>query len=934
MIVDGRCLALPLVSYLNTQANVEALIDVEEGMTAYASDLDALGARSDMGWSWISMTAGAVYTMPPATVDIPGGTGTPAYLAKWTDANTLGDSLFKDDGVSAALGVTTTLEGYAKLRVGDNFTSDGSSNCAWMQHFYGALTGAAGDTSKLIGSVFANTIVTQTAAEDVALMAQVYILEPGITKNVTNIPVAATLYVDGAPTEGISNYALCVSSGTSYFGGAVNAGVSLAVASGTAYVGISDNPGANARILASDASGYLQLVRLGIGVSPTVPLELLGSSTTLYTYWSEYSTTAVTCPTLALNRSNNNTPGTKTTTTTGQYIGIIEFRGVPTAPIFAAGADIRVYQDGAVGADWVPMTVQLRLVDTTGVTRTPMLIQSSGVFQVGVAPTGFDLSVIGTTTSVNYVSTVAIGTAPYACTSETLNTHLNADFLDGYHATSFLLAGSGLTTQVAYWTGAPPATLAGDNGFIYDAANDLLTLSGPSATRIIAQSADAATATATFPLRLDHITSGAAGVGFGVGAEAYLEDSSGADQLAGSMALRWSMAATATRRARIELRANYIGTSVLCGVIVAPTTASVDGNNRGIGAVDLQGDRTLASQVASGTGSVIIGGSYNVASGVYSFAAGCAANAVHNGAFVWADSVTSAAFSSTSANQFAIRTHSGAWFCATDLAATSGIINMLTLEGRVTGAGVGAVGDGVGILFKFETATPSTVQNMARVGAAWGDPAVATATSYLTFQLVSAGGALAEYMRLTPVSLILNAGSVIVDSNTYGLQLGAHQDVMVSSNGPGAFILTPDVDTDIIMTFTGTTHSGEFKWMEDEDYFQFGDDILLQTSEKLYLRDTAIGIYSQADTYLDLFADGAVRIGNSAAGAPTNYARFGPNGDLSFVGTAGFYPVRIAQATQPAPDTGELVVWRDTDDGKIYLVYNDADSGVKQCEMV
>lgn len=38
----------------------------------------------------------------------------------------------------------------------------------------------------------------------------------------------------------------------------------------------------------------------------------------------------------------------------------------------------------------------------------------------------------------NYVSSVATGTQPYACTSTTLNTNLNADLLDGYHANYFL----------------------------------------------------------------------------------------------------------------------------------------------------------------------------------------------------------------------------------------------------------------------------------------------------------------------------------------------------------------------------------------------------------------------------------------------------------------------------------------------------------------
>jgi hypothetical protein len=74
--------------------------------------------------------------------------------------------------------------------------------------------------------------------------------------------------------------------------------------------------------------------------------------------------------------------------------------------------------------------------------------------------------------------------------------------------------------------------------------------------------------------------------------------------------------------------------------------------------------------------------------------------------------------------------------------------------------------------------------------------------------------------------------------------------------------------------------------MEDEGRFDFDSDVLLGTAEKFLLRDTAIGIYSQADTFMDLFADGAVRIGDSSAGAPTNYVNIAPDGEITLAGTA------------------------------------------------
>ena len=48
--------------------------------------------------------------------------------------------------------------------------------------------------------------------------------------------------------------------------------------------------------------------------------------------------------------------------------------------------------------------------------------------------------------------------------------------------------------------------------------------------------------------------------------------------------------------------------------------------------------------------------------------------------------------------------------------------------------------------------------------------------------------------------------------------------------------------------------------MEDEDYFEFSDDILIASTEKLQFRDTAIYINSSADGQLDLVADTEIQI--------------------------------------------------------------------------
>ena len=66
--------------------------------------------------------------------------------------------------------------------------------------------------------------------------------------------------------------------------------------------------------------------------------------------------------------------------------------------------------------------------------------------------------------------------------------------------------------------------------------------------------------------------------------------------------------------------------------------------------------------------------------------------------------------------------------------------------------------------------------------------------------------------------------------------------------------------TDITITFDGESNDGVLKWMEDEDYFEFSDDILIATTEKIQFRDTGLYINSSADGQLDIVADTEIQI--------------------------------------------------------------------------
>ena len=101
----------------------------------------------------------------------------------------------------------------------------------------------------------------------------------------------------------------------------------------------------------------------------------------------------------------------------------------------------------------------------------------------------------------------------------------------------------------------------------------------------------------------------------------------------------------------------------------------------------------------------------------------------------------------------------------------------------------------------------------------------------------------------------------------FAASTGHTHDGTAAEGGPitkllGANITIGDATsgTDITVTFDGETNDGVFKWMEDEDYFEFSDDILIASTEKIQFRDTAIYINSSADGQLDLVADTEIQI--------------------------------------------------------------------------
>ena len=100
----------------------------------------------------------------------------------------------------------------------------------------------------------------------------------------------------------------------------------------------------------------------------------------------------------------------------------------------------------------------------------------------------------------------------------------------------------------------------------------------------------------------------------------------------------------------------------------------------------------------------------------------------------------------------------------------------------------------------------------------------------------------------------------------FAASTGHTHDGTAGEGGPITALATNSItfgtgaDTDIAITFDANTSDGVLTWMEDEDYFEFSDDILMSTTEKLQFRDTALYINSSTDGQLDIVADTEVQI--------------------------------------------------------------------------
>ena len=129
---------------------------------------------------------------------------------------------------------------------------------------------------------------------------------------------------------------------------------------------------------------------------------------------------------------------------------------------------------------------------------------------------------------------------------------------------------------------------------------------------------------------------------------------------------------------------------------------------------------------------------------------------------------------------------------------------------------------------------------------------------YISFNLDDDGGNSHEFARITAIaSDVSNASEdgalvfYVADTDNSGDLQEAFR-IAASTGGTvtqtfasNTFTFGSGADTDIALNFNANSADGVITWMEDEDYFRFSDDILMNGTEKIAFNDT--GEYISGD---------------------------------------------------------------------------------------
>ena len=211
---------------------------------------------------------------------------------------------------------------------------------------------------------------------------------------------------------------------------------------------------------------------------------------------------------------------------------------------------------------------------------------------------------------------------------------------------------------------------------------------------------------------------------------------------------------------------------------------------------------------------------------------------------------------------------------------------------------------------------------------------------YLSFKMHDSAGNLDEFARMTVVATdvttttedgqiefdVMKAGTLTkvwtVTSSTAGA-MSFDMNVDALTIGSGA-------DTDVSLTFDANSADGVITWMEDEDYFKFSDEILMNSTEKVLFGDTGTFIHQSSDGVLTITSDttvdinGAVVFDGALSGITNitlsgtlsdgNYT-FDTSGNVSGLGTVGSGNITSTGTVQGTTITATTAFVPDASDG-------------------
>ena len=201
-------------------------------------------------------------------------------------------------------------------------------------------------------------------------------------------------------------------------------------------------------------------------------------------------------------------------------------------------------------------------------------------------------------------------------------------------------------------------------------------------------------------------------------------------------------------------------------------------------------------------------------------------------------------------------------------------------------------------------------------------PTIASFTNAThTHQNAAGGGTLDHGLAMTGASLldddhtqyVLSAGRSggqqiyggTAASNSLALQSTSHATRGSVQSIDNFMIGATAAGLDYTLTFAGETNQGVLTWMEDEDYLKLSDDILMDSTERIYLLDTTSYLYASSAGNVTLAAATALTLQGVITlelghASDTTIARASA-GDLSVEGNRIF---RVGGADVPVADGG------------------------------